>query len=311
MSYIQSRSRRDFKHCRYEANTPSSSPHATDRIWTTDFEQLFAGSSRISATMAPGLHRRHDTAGTCRPDCSEILKDICWTRVSAIAHALGSVGTTGWPSLPRLSRTLDIKHLESDYGEILDLTDTVGEVFDDRAPSGENRTSIVRVACRPPISRERESSTRSISLMPESSARPRQRSLGYTGSSLMLNSQTPLPTTEGWNSQHSSITCDGQNKRRKIDSYKHLSGVPGSRHRERQDSSTHTRMQGHVQVRGSQTSPHREGVSNVSILNRRAKMTYQTWLTINMSYLPLNMSLCLLALIMTHLTRGLLEAQRP
>ena len=55
----------------------------------------------------------------------------------------------------------------------------MGDVFDDRAPSGESRTSIVKVARYPPDPLEQQKfPVRFGSLLPESTARPRKRKLG-------------------------------------------------------------------------------------------------------------------------------------
>jgi len=74
----------------------------------------------------------------------------------------------------RLTR-LNIRHLESYFGEKLDMNDKVGDIFDDRksGPNGQvNETSIVKVFRYPPDPRELQNPERFASLMPESTARP-------------------------------------------------------------------------------------------------------------------------------------------
>lgn len=137
----------------------------------------------------------------------------------------------------------------------------MGEVFDDRAPSGENRTSIVRVACCPPSSSERWTSARFGSLMPESSARPKKRSFQCLGPDFVPNALGLLPTTEGLSSQQSPPTVDEQNKKRKLHQYQHLSGAVGSNARGVPNLSHNGLSHSHMHVRGSQNSAQSEGVS--------------------------------------------------
>lgn len=94
-------------------------------------------------------------------------------------------------------RTLKIKHLESDFGDILDLDDMVEDVFDDRSPNGDNRTSIVKVARYPPDPNELRYSARFGSLLPESTARPKKRSIEQANERLVQEFSI-VPTIERW-----------------------------------------------------------------------------------------------------------------
>lgn len=73
---------------------------------------------------------------------------------------------------------MNIRHLESYFNEPLDMSDKVGDIFDDRnpGPNGQmNETSIVKVLRYPPTQREIQTPHRFASLMPESTARPLKR----------------------------------------------------------------------------------------------------------------------------------------
>lgn len=72
---------------------------------------------------------------------------------------------------------LKIECLQNYWGYILDMPLTVGEVFDDISGNTDISRSIVRVVRSPPTPDELENPLRSISLAPESSARPQKRSL--------------------------------------------------------------------------------------------------------------------------------------
>ena len=81
-------------------------------------------------------------------------------------------------------RSLNIKYLKTIHGDLLDMDDTVGAIFDDRADfpdrlSGKEvlPTSIVQIFRYPPDPTEIANVQRYGSLMPESSARPRKRPL--------------------------------------------------------------------------------------------------------------------------------------
>ena len=146
-----------------------------------------------------------------------------------------------------------IRHLESDYGEILDLADTVGDVFDDRAPNGESRTSIVRVAYSPLDGRRLRTATRYGSLMPESSARPRKRSIEGSPPARSLFQYTgPTPTTENWSSQGSSVTLGRANKRQKRSGLESLRSEYVSSQEDVRILSQPPKERSSVQVLGSQ-----------------------------------------------------------
>ena len=158
--------------------------------------------------------------------------------------------------IPLLSiRKLKIKHLESDYGEILDLTDSVGDVFDDRAPSGESRTSIVRVACHPPDPYGLRTAARFGSLMPESSARPKKRSMEVSPLESMLHTLPPLSSIEDWDSQQSSVTLGGANKRQKMQASGGFHCADEPDQEEVQALLQSYRAQSAVQVHGSEQPP--------------------------------------------------------
>lgn len=165
----------------------------------------------------------------------------------------------GETDLPWSPRILRIKHLESDYGEILDWSDLVGEVFDDRAPSGENRTSIVRVACYLPSPSECRNSTRSDTLMPESSASSKKRPLQHSPPNFVPDALAPLPTTEGASPRQSSITIERPNKRQKLRQDQHSSGTAEFGQGELQNLAQSGISQGHRQFCGSHPSPRSEG----------------------------------------------------
>lgn len=78
-------------------------------------------------------------------------------------------------------RPLRIKYLQDHYGSVLDTTETVGDIFDDRTGGVElNSTSIVRVVRFPPNRGELNDPQRFGSIMPESIARPQKRLLSNT-----------------------------------------------------------------------------------------------------------------------------------
>lgn len=113
----------------------------------------------------------------------------------------------------RSSSTLSIKHLETDWGDILDLADdTVGDIFDDRQPSGENRTSIVKVARFPPDPSDLRHAERFASLLPESSARPRKRPFPQSPPRLQDDSRQ-FRQNEGWVSERPWGSHETANKR--------------------------------------------------------------------------------------------------
>lgn len=78
-------------------------------------------------------------------------------------------------------RRLRIKYLQDHYGSVLDTTETVGDIFDDRTGGAElNATSIVRVVRFPPDREELNNPQRFGSIMPESFARPQKRLFSNT-----------------------------------------------------------------------------------------------------------------------------------
>lgn len=82
-------------------------------------------------------------------------------------------------------RPLRIKYLQDHYGSVLDTTETVGDIFDDRTGGVElNSTSIVRVVRFPPNRGELNDPQRFGSIMPESIARPQKRLLSNTQSTV-------------------------------------------------------------------------------------------------------------------------------
>ena len=100
---------------------------------------------------------------------------------------------------------------------MLDLTDKVGDVFDDRTASGDNRTSIVKVARYPPGPDEQTTPFRLGSLLPESTARPKKRrreEFRIPDSRPVL----PLPSIETPHSERGDEREDSHRKRRKIHS---------------------------------------------------------------------------------------------
>ena len=231
------------------------------RVWNAGFRRR-ATASTTTKTMASSLHRRDDTSRACRTNYEEVLEHICWARVCCL-WPLDRLGAKIWLIPLRSIRSLNIKHLESDYGEILDLTDRVGDVFDDRAPSGESRTSIVRVACYPPHPQGLRTAARFGSLMPESSARPKKRPMENSAPESTLHSLPPLPTIESWGSQKSSVTLKGANKRQKTQASWNRADEPDQE--DAQLLLQNTRAEGSVQVSGSQEQPKRKCKSTLSL----------------------------------------------
>ena len=85
-------------------------------------------------------------------------------------------------------RRLRIKYLQDHYGSVLDTTETVGDIFDDRTGGAElNATSIVRVVRFPPDREELNNPQRFGSIMPESFARPQKRLFSNTQPAIWSN----------------------------------------------------------------------------------------------------------------------------
>ncbi|KAL9128778.1 MAG: hypothetical protein Q9217_002607 [Psora testacea] len=110
--------------------------------------------------------------------------------------------------------TLRVKELQDSWGSVLDLTDTVGDVFDDRSSNGDILTSICKVLRYPPDPSELHNPHRYTSLLPESSARPQKRPLALPAP-LFQSAQRPLPGFENWNIDDQNATPGSANKRRK------------------------------------------------------------------------------------------------
>lgn len=78
-------------------------------------------------------------------------------------------------------RRLSIKYLQDHYGSVLDTTETVGNIFDDRTGGAElNATSIVHVVRFPPDREESRNPQSFGSITPESFARPQKHLLSNT-----------------------------------------------------------------------------------------------------------------------------------
>lgn len=85
-------------------------------------------------------------------------------------------------------RQLRIKYLQDHYGSVLDTTETVGDIFDDRTGGVElNATSIVHVVRLPPNREELNNPQRFGSIMPESLARPQKRVFNNTQPTVRSN----------------------------------------------------------------------------------------------------------------------------
>ena len=85
-------------------------------------------------------------------------------------------------------RRLRIKYLQDHYGSVLDTTETVGNIFDDRTGGAElNATSIVHVVRFPPDRDQSRNPQRFGSITPESFARPQKRLLSDTQPNIRSN----------------------------------------------------------------------------------------------------------------------------
>ena len=85
-----------------------------------------------------------------------------------------------------------MKELQDHWGSTLDLSDKIVDIFDDRAASGDNLTSICKVLRYPPDQEELFNRNRFASLLPESAARPQKR----PPPPLFHESERPLPSVE-------------------------------------------------------------------------------------------------------------------
>ncbi|KAL9099072.1 MAG: hypothetical protein Q9163_005374 [Psora crenata] len=111
--------------------------------------------------------------------------------------------------------SLRVKELQDFWGSTLDLTDTVGDLFDDRSSSGEIHTSICKVLRYPPDPIELNNPHRYESLLPESTARPQKR-LQPPPVPLFQNPQRALPSIEERDIEDRNGDQQTANKRRKI-----------------------------------------------------------------------------------------------
>ena len=110
-------------------------------------------------------------------------------------------------------RVLDVKELQDFWGSTLDLTDRVGDIFNDRSSSGDIHTSICKVVRYPPEPAELYNPQRFASLLPESTARPQKRP--PPPPPLFRDAQKPLPTIENRGLENGELTVGHANKRRK------------------------------------------------------------------------------------------------
>lgn len=111
-----------------------------------------------------------------------------------------------------IARALKVKELQDSWGSTLDLTDTIGDVFDDRSSNGDILTSICKVIRYPPNPAELHNPTRFASLLPESSARPQKR----PPPPLFRDAPRFLPSIEETTDQDRQSAFAQPNKRRKI-----------------------------------------------------------------------------------------------
>ena len=154
------------------------------------------------------------------------------------------------------TRALKVKELQDSWGGTLDLTDTVGDVFDDRSSSGDILTSICKVIRYPPSPAELHNPNRFTSLLPESSARPQKR----PPPPLFRDAQRLLPSIEETSNQGRQSAFTQPNKRRKVtreDSTRdgYTRAVASSQEQLRENQTQRQRSE--RQVLDSQTSPAR------------------------------------------------------
>lgn len=146
------------------------------------------------------------------PDCTlQQLVDNIVTRYGRIYVGRGYVRTHIEPAQSELttSRPLRIKELQDYWGSTLDLSDKISDIFDDRAASGENLTSICKVLRYPPDEAELINRNRFASLLPESAARPQKR----PPPPLFHETERPLPSVE-----HDNAFETREAKRRRVES---------------------------------------------------------------------------------------------
>ncbi len=101
---------------------------------------------------------------------------------------------------------MNIRHLKTAYGELLDLEDrVVSDFFDDRGADGNIRNSTLEVHRYAPIPEELQIVQRFSSLAPTSSARPQKRPLELPSQSYpsktSRNIYRPLPSVEDWGAE--------------------------------------------------------------------------------------------------------------
>lgn len=155
-----------------------------------------------------------------------------------------------------IARTLKVKELQDSWGGTLDLTDTVGDVFDDRSSSGDILTSICKVIRYPPSPAELHNPNRFTSLLPESAARPQKR----PPPPQFRDAPRLLPSIEESIDQGRQSALTQPNKRRKVTreaSSREVNtrAVPSCQ--EQLQGSQSQRQRSERQVLDSQTSPAR------------------------------------------------------
>lgn len=124
-------------------------------------------------------------------------------------------------SRSRSLRSLNIRYLKTVHGDLLDMEDTVGAIFDDRADFPDKMssieilpTSIVQVYRYPPEPQELANIPRYGSLMPESSARPRKRPLTIPAQISRTNDRA-IATIEGLDDMQQEENFLEPNKRQR------------------------------------------------------------------------------------------------
>ncbi|KAL9637195.1 MAG: hypothetical protein Q9164_002339 [Protoblastenia rupestris] len=162
--------------------------------------------------------------------------------------------------------TLKIKELQDSWGSTLDLTDTVGDVFDDRSSSGDILTSICKVLRYPPDPAESLNPQRYSSLLPESSARPRKRPFVLPISTFQ-SAQRPLPSIENWDTEDRSRAQGSAIKRQRINDAR----TPN--HHAKIEICSASQLQGHglsdsLQLAATQSSEHQVEDSQRSPQNK-------------------------------------------
>ena len=140
-------------------------------------------------------------------------------RESPVQNAHGDLRTDS--RSPR-DRSLNIKYLTTIHGDLLDMEDTVGAIFNDRTDFPDRlssnevlATSIVQVHCYPPSPGELPPFQRLGSLMPESSARPKKRPLVDFQQAPSDNQRT-LSSIERPDDVRSDRSFTATNKRQRI-----------------------------------------------------------------------------------------------